>query len=347
MPHAPLRTSAILAAVLTGLAAPAAAVEEVNLYSYRQPSLMQPLLDAFTKETGIKVNVVYSESGLLERLKSEGANSPADVVLTADVGNLNDLVEAGLLQPVKSARLEANIPSQYRDPQGRWFGLSMRARIILASKERIKPGTVTRYEDLAKPELRGKLCTRSGKHVYMVSLVASRIAHDGEAATAKWLTAVKNNLARKPQGNDRSQAKAIAQGECDIALINTYYYGLMQTNKAEPAQQKWAAATYIVFPDQNGRGTHVNVSGGGVTAASKHKANAVRLLEFLSGDAAQALYAEKNYEYPVKPGAKISSVVAAWGTFKADTLNLGKVAESRAAASRLVDRIGYDAGPGS
>ena len=328
-----------VAVLLLGLPQSADAAGEVNLYSYRQPQLIQPILDRFQAETGIAVNVVYAERGLLERLKAEGDNSPADVVLTADIGNLNDMVEAGVLQGVRSEILEANIPPQYRDPDGRWFGLTLRARVIYASKERVKAEQVARYEDLADPRFKGRVCSRPGKHVYMVSLIASMIAEEGEPKTEQWLVGVKENLARKPQGNDRAQAKAIAEGECDVALANTYYYGAMQSS---PEERGWADAVAMIFPNQADRGTHVNVSGGAVTRAAKNRAEAIRLLEFLSGDEAQRLYAEQNFEYPVKPGVAPSPIVASWGTFKADQIPLVEVAQERAAAARLVDRTGFD-----
>jgi iron(III) transport system substrate-binding protein len=345
--HPYARRFSIIASLflLSIVAAPQARADgEVNLYSFRQPQLIEPILRRFGDETGTKVNVVYAEKGLLERLKAEGDNSPADVVLTADIGNLNDMVEAGVLQPVRSPVLEANIPAQYRDPDGRWFGLTMRARVIYASKQRVKPGEIARYEDLADPKFRGRVCSRSGKHVYMVSLIASLIASDGEQRAEQWLEGVKTNLVRKPQGNDRSQAKAIYEGECDLALANTYYYGVMQSN---PEERAWAEAVTLVFPNQSDRGTHVNISGGAVTKATKNRDNAVRLLEYLSGDEAQRLYAEQNFEYPVKPGVAPSPVVAAWGSFKPDAIPLVEVARERAAASRLVDRVGFDEGGGS
>jgi iron(III) transport system substrate-binding protein len=334
----------IASALPLGAHAAPADADQVNIYSFRQPQLIQPILERFSAATGIAANVVHAEKGLLERLKAEGDNSPADLVLTADVGNLNDMVEAGVLQPVRSPVLEANIPAQYRDPDGRWFGLTMRARVIYASKERLRPGEVLRYEDLADPKFHGRVCSRSGKHVYMVSLIASVIAADDEQQAERWLQGVKDNLARKPQGNDRSQAKAIAEGECDLALANTYYYGAMQSN---PEERAWAEAVTLVFPNQQDRGAHVNVSGGAVTKAAKNRAQAIRLLEFLSADEAQRLYAEQNYEYPVKPGVPPSPVVAAWGTFKADAIPLVEVARERAAASRLVDRVGFDEAGGS
>ena len=341
--HATLGVFSLLAALL-GASPQVRAAGEVNIYSFRQPQLIQPIIDRFQAETGITVNVVYAEKGLLERLRAEGENSPADAVLTADIGNLNDLVEAGVLQGVRSKVLEANIPAQYRDPEGRWFGLTMRARVVYASRQRVQPGEIARYEDLADPRFKGRVCSRSGKHVYMVSLIASMIAETGEAQTERWLQGVKDNLARKPQGNDRAQAKAIAEGECDVALGNTYYYGAMQSNAEE---RPWVEAITLVFPNQGDRGTHVNVSGGAVTKAAKHRADAVRLLEYLSGDEAQSLYAEQNFEYPVKPGIPPSPIVASWGSFKADPIPLIEVARQRAAATRLVDRVGFDEAGGS
>jgi iron(III) transport system substrate-binding protein len=323
-------------------AAAAPPAQVVNLYSYRQPFLMNPLLNAFTKETGIKVNMVYLKKGMLERLKAEGANSLADMVLTADIGNLHNLVEAELLQPSKSDTLESNVPAQFRHAEGLWYGLTTRARIIFAHKKRVKPGEVTTYEDLAKPHMKGRVCTRSGKHVYNVSLLAWMIAAKGEAAAEKWARGVKVNLARKPQGNDRAQVKAVFQGECDVALGNTYYMGKMATNEKKPVQKKWAAAVNLIFPNQGGRGTHINISGAGVTKSAKNKANAVRLIEFLSGDAAQKIYAEDNFEYPIKAGVKLHPIVAGWGKFKADETYLSKIAENRTKATRIMDRVRFD-----
>lgn len=342
----------ILFAVIAGLLAPQAAqaaqaAAEVNLYSYRQPFLIRPILNAFTKQTGIKVNVVYAKNGMLEKIKAEGANTKADAVLTSDIGRLNDMVEAGLLLEVSSKILNANVPAQYRHPDGLWYGLTVRARVLFVSRKRVKKGAVATYEDLAKPYLKGRICTRSGKHVYNVSLIASIIANKGREAAKAWLEGVRENLARRPQGNDRAQAKAIYQGQCDVAIANTYYMGKMATNDKKPEQKKWAAAIRLVFPNQKGRGAHVNVSGGAVIKYAKNKQNAVRLLEFLSGDVAQKLYAELNFEYPVKKGVPLNPMVASWGSFKADTINLAEVAKYRAEASRLVDEVGFDRGPGS
>jgi iron(III) transport system substrate-binding protein len=344
------RLVAVLAVASAALAAAGQAVaadEEVNLYSYRQAYLIQPILDAFTEKTGIKVNAVYAEKGILERLKAEGPNSPADVVLAADVGALNDMVEAGVLQPVSSPVLEETIPAQYRHPEGLWYGLTTRARVIVASKDRVGADEIRSYEDLADPRFKGRACTRSGKHVYMVSLIASMIAHEGEEKAEAWLRGVKDNLAQKPQGNDRAQIKAVYEGACDVAVVNTYYLGHLATTTEEPEQNKWAEAVRIVFPNQDGRGAHVNVSGAAVTKSASNRENAIKLLEYLAGDEAQKLYAEQNFEYPIKEGVPVHPVVASWGEFKADDIRLSEVAKHREAASRLVDEVGYDEAAGT
>ena len=325
------------------LAAPqTASAAEVNLYSERQPFLMDPLLKAFTKETGIKVNMVYIKKGMQERLKAEGANSPADLVLTSDIGNLHNLASAGLLQPTKSPVLETNIPPQYRHPDGLWYGLTTRARVIYAHKERVKPGEVLTYEDLANPKLKGRVCTRSGKHQYNVSLLAWIIAARGEDAARAWASGVKANLARKPQGNDRAQVKAVYQGECDVALGNTYYMGKMMTNEKEPEQKDWAASVNIIFPNQGDGGTHVNISGAAATKSSKNRESAIKLIEFLSNDAAQKIYAEDNFEYPINGGAVVHPLVASWGSFKSDKVFLAKIAENRTRATRIMDEVRFD-----
>ena len=332
---------AMAVAILFGGSAGAAA-EEVNLYSSRQPYLMKPLLAAFTDQTGIKVNMVYLKKGMLERLKSEGRNSPADLILTGDIGNLHNHDKAGLLQPVASAELAANIPVQYRHPQGYWFGLTVRARVIYASKTRVKPGEIVRYEDLAGPAMKGRVCVRSGKHVYNVSLLASIIVAEGLEAAEAWASGLKANLARKPQGNDRSQIKAVYEGECDVAVGNTYYMGKMATNEKDPVQKQWAQAVNIIFPNQQDRGTHVNISGAAVTKSAGNRANAIRLIEYLSGAEAQKMYAERNFEYPVKAGVTLHPLVASWGTFKADKAHLAKIAQERTRASKLMDRVSFN-----
>jgi len=313
---------------------------EVNLYSYRQPFLINPILRKFTQNTGIKVNVMFADKGILEKIKA--TPGAADAVLTSDIASLNNLTEARVLQPVKSTTLEKNIPAPYRHPEGFWYGLTMRARVLFVSKGRVKPGEVTSYEDLTKPRLRGRICTRSGKHVYNISLFASIIAHKGEAFTRRWLKGLKANLARKPSGNDRAQAKAIYTGQCDIGIANTYYMGKMQTNEKKATQKKWAASIRIVFPNQNDRGTHVNVSGGAITKRARNLVNAIKLLEFLSGDYAQKLYAGQNFEYPLKTGVAVHPLVKSWGEFKADGISLATVAKHRKTASKLVDLTDFN-----
>lgn len=331
---------ATLFAPVPGTAPADAAENVVNLYSYRQPFLIRPILKAFTEKTGVKANVVFAKKGMLEKIKA--APGAADAVLTVDVGRLHDMDKAGLLQPVRSKVIERNIPSSYRHPKGHWFGLTLRGRVIYASKERVKPGQITRYEDMARPEWKGRICMRSGKHVYNVSLFASVITHLGAAKATEWLSGVKANLARKPSGNDRAQAKAIYAGQCDIALGNTYYMGKMATNAKHKAQREWAAAIRLVFPNQNDRGAHVNISGAAVAKHAKNRENAVRLIEFLSESHAQKLYADQNFEYPLKKGVKTHPLVASWGKWKADAVNLAQVANHRALASRLVDKVDFN-----
>lgn len=326
-----------IAFALSGL--PAFAADEVNVYSYRQPFLIKPMFDKFTNETGIKVNTVFAKKGLVERLTSEGINSPADLLLTADIGPLDAALKAGVTQAVSNEVLNRNIPAEFRDPENHWFGLSNRARIVVVSRDRVGVDAIASYEDLAKPELKGRICTRSGKHGYMVALTASMIAHHGGAAAKDWLAGLKANLARKPQGNDRAQVKAISEGECDVAIINSYYMGAMMTNEE---QAPWADSVRIIFPNQSGRGTHMNISGIALTTAAPNKDNAIKLLEFLTSDIAQKMYAETNYEYPVKQDVAWSGLVESWGKFKYDTLPLADIAKHRTSAAKMADEVGYD-----
>lgn len=319
---------------------------EVNIYSYRQPYLIEPLLKEFSQETGVKANVIFAEKGLIERIQAEGRNSPADVLLTVDIGNLTQATAAGISQPVASPTLEAEIPPAYRAEDGQWFGLTRRARVIYASKERVRQDSIT-YEELADPKWRGKICTRSGQHSYNVALIASMIAHHGEAWTEEWLKGVKANLARKPAGNDRLQVKGVYAGECDLALGNTYYMGAMLTDEKEPEQKAWANSVNILFPNSNDRGTHINISGAVVAKHAPHQENAVKLLEFLASDKGQEIYAEVNHEYPVKEGVAWSPLVKSWGDFKPDPISLDEVAALRKKASELVDKVGFDDGPSS
>ena len=333
-------------ATLAGFCSVAIAQGEVNIYSYRQPQLINPLLKAFTDKTGIKTNIVYAPEGLNERLAAEGKNSPADVVLTVDVGRLAEAKDMGLTQAVDDPALIKAIPSQYRDSDNHWFGLTMRSRVVYASKDRVKQDSIT-YEELADPKWKGKICIRSGQHVYNTSLFATMIAHHGEAYTEEWLRGLKANLAQKPAGGDREQARDIASGKCDLALGNTYYMALMSTNEKNPEQKEWAKAIKVLFPNANDRGSHVNISGVALAKYAPHKADAIKLMEFLASDEAQQIYATANNEYPVSPHVQPSAIVQSWGTLKADQLPLENIAKYRKRASELVDKVNFDAGPGS
>jgi iron(III) transport system substrate-binding protein len=323
---------------LAGLALPAVA-EEVNIYSHRQPELIQPLLDAFTAETGIDVNVAFVDKGMSERLVAEGDRSPADLILTVDVARLIDVVGAGVTQAVESKVLDDDIPAEFRDPEHHWFGLTTRARIVYASKDRVKDGAVTTYEDLADPKWKGRICMRSGTNDYNVALTAAVLAHHDAAYTKTWLQGLKANLARKPAGADRDQVKAIWAGECDIGIGNTYYLGQML---ADPEQQEWANSVRIMFPVFEGGGTHLNISGVAMTKAAPNRAAALKLMEWLSSDHAQKIYSETNYEFPVKPGVERSELVKSWGEFTPDTLSLAEVAAKRPEALKLIEEVDFD-----
>jgi iron(III) transport system substrate-binding protein len=332
--------------LLAASASPALAQGEVNIYSYREPQLIDPLLKAFSDKTGIKANIVYAAAGLNERLAAEGQNSPADLLFTVDAGRLSEAKDAGLTQPVDDAALKAAIPAQFRDPGNHWFGLTMRSRVVYASRERVKQDTIT-YEELADPKWKGKLCVRSGQHVYNTSLIATIIAHKGEAAAEAWLKGVKANLAHKPAGGDREQARDIHSGKCDIALGNTYYLALMATNEKNPEQKEWGKAIKPLFPNANDRGSHVNISGMALAKHAPNKANALKLMQFLASEEAQKIYATANNEYPVNPKVQPSEIVQSWGTLKADRLPLDNIAKYRKKASELVDKVNFDAGPSS
>lgn len=328
-----------LAAILVaGAVSPALAQGEVNVYSYRETKLIQPLFDAFTKDTGIKVNVISASSGLEQRIKSEGENSPADVLLTVDIGRLEEAVKAGVSQPIISAELDKVVPPQFRDPEGHWYAISMRARVVYASKDRVQQTSLT-YEELADPKWKGKICIRSGQHMYNNALIAAYIAHHGEAKAEEWLKGVKANLAQKPSGGDRETARDVAAGKCDLGIGNTYYYGLMQAN---PQQKPWADATKVILPTFAGAGTHVNVSGVILAKHAPHKAQALKLIEWLGGEKAQHMYADVNYEYPLRSGIAINPAIAAFGPLKADPLPLSKIANEKKAAAALVDKVGFD-----
>jgi iron(III) transport system substrate-binding protein len=330
-----------MAAVLAALAAPAALAQsgDVNVYTYREAKLIHPLFEAFTKDTGIKVNVISASSGLEQRIKTEGANSPADVLLTVDIGRLEDAVNAGISQPIKSEALDKAVPPQYRDPEGHWYGVSMRARVVYASKDRVKQDAIT-YEDLADPKWKGKICIRSGQHMYNNALFAAVVAKHGEAKAEEWLRGVKANLAQKPSGGDREVARDIAAGKCDIGLGNTYYWALMKNVEAD--KKAWVDATKVILPTFKDGGTHVNLSGVVLTKHAPNKANALKLIEWLAGDKAQHMYADSNYEYPVRAGVAVNKTIADYGTLKADPMPVAKIAEHKKAAANLVDKVGFD-----
>jgi iron(III) transport system substrate-binding protein len=330
---------AALAASTVGLAAPALAQGAVNVYTYREAALIKPLFDAFTADTGIKVNTISAAQGLEQRIASEGQNSPADVLLTVDIGRLKDAVDLGIVQPVRTEALESLVPAPYRDPNGSWYGVSLRGRVVYASKERV-PQTAITYEELADPKWRGKICIRSGQHIYNNALFAAVIAKHGEAKAEEWLKGLKANLAKKPSGGDREVARDIASGQCDIGLGNTYYWALMLNKEAE--RKPWAEATKVILPTFEGGGTHVNVSGTALVKSAPNKENAVRLMEWLASDKAQALYADLNFEYPIRPGIALNPTVAGYGTLKADPLPIARIGENKKAASTLVDRVGFD-----
>lgn len=327
----------LLATAAIAVTAPALA-QEVNVYSYRQPELIQPLMDKFTDTTGIAVNVAFLKKGMIEKLTAEGDRTPADLIFTVDIARLNGVVEAGLTQSVTSDALTTNIPADLRDPAGEWFGLTTRARVLFASKDRAADAPAT-YNELADPEWKGRICTRSGTHAYTVALVSAAIHHMGEDGAKVWLEGVKANLARTPQGNDRAQVKAVWAGECDIALGNTYYMGKMVNN---PDQVAWADSVNVVFPIFEGGGTHVNVSGMALTKHAPHKGDAIKLMEFLSSPEAQTIYAEQNYEYPIAPGTEASELVQSWGTFTADDVNLMSIAKLRGAALKMIEVVDFD-----
>lgn len=336
-----MRPAATLTATLLAgtTFATTALAQEVNVYSYRQPELIKPLTDAFTEETGIDVNVAYLDSGMVERLQAEGDRSPADVVLTVDISRLSAVVEAGLTQPVESETLKENVPAQYRDPDGHWYGLTTRARIVYASKDRVDPSEVTTYENLADPKWDGRICTRSGTHAYNVALTSAVVEHHGEQGAKEWLQGVKDNLARRPQGNDRAQVRAIWAGECDIAIGNTYYMGKMLQDEE---QREWAESVNVLFPTFEEGGTHVNISGVAMTKAAPHPEHALQLMEFLTSPEAQEIYAGANFEYPIAPGTEADELVQGWGEFTADDVNLMTLAGHRPAALRITEEVDFD-----
>jgi iron(III) transport system substrate-binding protein len=312
---------------------------DVNVYTYRESKLIQPLFEAFTKDTGIKVNVISASSGLEQRIKTEGANSPADVLLTVDIGRLEDAVRAGITQPIKSDLLDKVVAPQYRDPEGHWYGISMRARVVYASKERVQQSALN-YEDLADPKWKGKICIRSGQHIYNNALFAAFIGHYGDAKTEEWLKGLKANLAQKPSGGDRETARDVAAGKCDLGVGNTYYWALMKND--EPDKKAWAESTKVILPTFKDGGTHVNISGVVLAKYAPNRDNAMKLIEWLAGEKAQHMHADLNYEYPVRPGIAINPTIAGYGKLNPDPMPISKIAENKKAAANLVDKVGFD-----
>ncbi|KXF77042.1 iron ABC transporter substrate-binding protein [Paramesorhizobium deserti] len=322
------------------LASSGASAAELNLYTTREPGLIKPLLDAFTAKSDVKVNTVFMKDGLTERVASEGESSPADILMTVDFGNLIDLTEKGLTQPVESKVLDAAVPENLRDAGNNWFALSTRARVLYAAKD--LDLSAFNYEDLADPRWKGKVCIRSGQHPYNTALFADYIAHHGAEATEKWLTGVKDNLARTAGGGDRDVAKDILGGICDIGIANSYYVGLMRSGKGGEDQVAWGNAIKVILPTFKDGGTQVNISGAAVAKHAPNKEQAVQLLEYLVSDEAQKLYAEANFEYPVKAGASIDPIIASFGELKVDPVPLTEIAGYRKEASELAEKVGFD-----
>jgi iron(III) transport system substrate-binding protein len=330
-----------LALLVASLATPAFADGEVNVYSSRKEQLIKPLFDKFTESTGIKVNLVTGkDDALLERLKLEGENTPADLLMTADAGRLHRAVEMGLTQAVESETLKKDIPETLRDPANQWFGLTSRARPIFYVKDKVKPEDLSTYEALTDAKWKSRICVRSSDNIYNQSMIGSMIATVGAEKAQAWADGLVKNFARPPEGGDRDQIKAAAAGQCDIALSNTYYFGQMLTS--EEAEEKAAAEKVAIFwPNQQDRGVHVNISGASVTKTAKNKDNAIKLMEFLVSDESQKWYAEANQEYPVKAGVTPSEMLKGWGEFKADSVNLTELGKYNAEAVKIMDKAGW------
>lgn len=315
---------------------------DINIYTHRHYDSDKILFKKFTDITGIEVNVIKgSADQLIQRLQSEGKNSPADILLTVDAGRLVRAKDMGLLEPVSSKILTKNVPEMMRDSENHWFGLSVRARVIAYAKDRIKENELSTYEDLADPKWRGKIVVRSSNNIYNQSLLASLINENGSKKALKWAKSVRNNMARKPRGNDRDQARAVASGVADLAIINTYYLGLL-ANSSDKADREVAEKLNIFFPNQNGRGTHINISGVAVTKSSKNKKEAIRFLEFLTEKDNQRIFSEANYEYPLDYNNSKSKIHLKWGRFKADNIDLTILGKNNAEAVKIFDLAGWE-----
>lgn len=314
---------------------------EVNVYSHRHYDADEQLFQRFTEETGIRINVVTASADeLITRLENEGANSPADILITVDAGRLHRAKEKGLLQPLRSELLETNIPSALRDPEGYWFGLTKRARVLVYDPSRVGAEELSTYEDLVDPRWRGRVLVRSSGNVYNQSLLASVVAAVGEDAARSWASGIVANLARQPSGSDTDQAKAVAAGVGDVAIVNSYYVARLKASD-DPEQRRIGERLAVIFPNQDGRGTHINVSGAGLTRSSKNRENAIKLLEFLSEESAQRVFSETIFEYPVNPRVEPAALLREWGEFREDTLNLARLGELNAAAVKVFDRVGW------
>lgn len=324
----------------TTLAAAGQAAADVNIYTTREPGLIQPLIDSFSKSTGVAVNTVFLKDGLAERVATEGESSPADILMAVDAGNLVDLVDKGVTQPIDSAVLKDAVPAQLRDENGHWFGLSYRARVVYVAKD-LDINTL-HYEDLADPKWKGKLCIRSGQHPYNTALFASHIVHNGAEATETWLSGLKENLARKAAGGDRDGARDILGGICDIAVANSYYVGLMRSGKGGEEQVTWGEAIKVILPTFRDGGTQVNISGASIAKHAPNKEEAIKFLEYLVSDEAQEIYAKANYEYPVKAGVAADPIIASFGELVVDKTPLSEIVKHRKTASELADKVGFD-----
>ena len=342
LPLAALLLATLAVAVVALAQGTVRAAEEVNLYSTREPGLIQPLLDSFAAKTGIKVNTVFVNAGLAERVAAEGVRSPADVMMTVDIGSLLDLDRRGLTQRLASPLVEAVVPAGLRDPEGNWVALSLRARVLVVARDRVADTALT-YEQLAEPKWKGRVCIRSGNHPYNTALFSAMIAKHGPAATEQYLAALKQNLARKPAGGDREVARDIMAGICDVGVSNSYYIGLMLSGAGGAEQKRWGEAVRVIMPTfSDGVGTHVNLSGAAVARHAPNRANAVKLIEFLLSPEAQKVYAQANFEFPVLAGVALHPAIAHLGMLRADTTRLEDVAAQREAASLMVDRVGFD-----
>jgi iron(III) transport system substrate-binding protein len=345
LPRRSLSVQAILAGLLLGtfvFDAARAQDKVLNLYTARHYSTDEAFYTGYTKATGIKINRIEGgEDALFERIKAEGANSPADVFLTVDVARLWRAEQAGIFAPVKSALLNKRIPAHYRDPEGNWFGFSSRARVLAYDKNKIKPDELARYEDLANPKWKGEICTRPSSHPYNLSLISSMIIHLGEEKASGWARGVATNLARPPRGGDTDQLRAVDVGECAIAISNHYYYvRIMRSDK--PEDRALVEKVKLVWPNQADRGTHVNISGGGMLQHAPNRDAAVKFLEYLASDAAQTYFANGNNEWPTVPGVKLANPqLEAFGKFKTDSLPLANLGKTQAAAQRIADQVGW------